>query len=452
MMLLTAMLLPGCSATDFSKFKVKDINQYSALGYRTGNIGKSSTKRRINSIKYQNLWHDINSYYSDSPFYLSAMLDDNITNIEFDNGDNSGSYPICSYMNFPGFVGFVGGNFRADLINNEYVLYDYFKENHLTYLKDHSTYLLSKGTVKIYDITNMLAYDDTNGDWRDIYMFGGTKIHYLYLSTFKFPDQENKFFMTLSENTGSLDIQSNDMLTYYLNEYSDNILIDKYGNLIIMASNHEQAITKIFTWEQKILDVQDHVWLDNVLNQFMYHSESDDSYYFLDDNNEFIKHDYQVTAELRPGTGCPTPADGLIYSSPTKQIYNIGNNDFTIVDITGDYSYSKRVESYDFYRDLKGYNIRNLAEDSGGYNYEVTKIDLVTNETTVLKMTFDGVDILEVKEITMDDEGYIIVKGYDTSYKKFEGYMDETSQYPNLNQKPRIIISTQSTSIVYIVE
>lgn len=54
-MLLTAMLLSGCSSNagsvDFSNLKVKDISQYSALGYRTKSKNGNANKKSRNNIK-----------------------------------------------------------------------------------------------------------------------------------------------------------------------------------------------------------------------------------------------------------------------------------------------------------------------------------------------------------------------------------------------------------------
>lgn len=200
--------------------------------------------------------------------------------------------------------------------------------------------------------------------------------------------------------------------------------IDEYGNFILDDN-------KVYTWDGKAIDSPYKLQKNTVLERILYYSESDDSYYFLEEDNTFTKHDYLVVIDpdfgtLNPGTIYVPSSRQPIWSSSTRKIYQVADKtEFIVAAIKDDYSYSVEKKSFDCYANLKGYNIKNTEDASEKKDYTIIETDMKTGEEKTLNLKFDGKGIMEIDEVKVDDEGFITIKGYDTDYKKFEGYLDE---------------------------
>lgn len=472
--------ITGCSSEDdlyreyeqnmqklLSGAKVKDIDEYSQLGYVSVKNDNKQTKGRKNRVSSKEL-------LSDNYFYLAGMVGEELRGLSLDGGNDLWDVPILCYAYLGNFIGFTPvsyGSYGYDVTTKceEDICrsgYPFFSFTGSGYFDSGGgiEYLLSKKSGKIYNIK--LSYDNQNNRYLDGVSFGrlitGSEVLYGLCRPVE-GDQilDKTYWATITEENEQLKIEKSKMLEFIsdkLNVYGDELFCyDKYGNILkSRAYFYDNCVIgdTIYGYNQKELecDLEGHLSYGYEPYTQTIYTYCDGSFYTLE-GLEFKKYDNVIFGYGFEG-GIDTVEQEYVpylshyfYYGDDNGDYKVGydpeqyyyTDNYQVISgeayTYGDYllqsgSLYRKTGEYTFiYLDRKG-----IADSTSSSQYVLRDqyIYYITNDYKLIKYDFIE-DIsttintqgYKIKILREDSLGNIIVSGYDSSFDEFTGYLDE---------------------------
>lgn len=500
LLVMAAPLMQGCdNASPLENYadkirqtlansNVRDIKNYSALGYVEKKEDKSGAKGRKNKISHQ--------ANSSNPYYLAGLVDGTVKGLDFSSGESSWNIPIEVYVDLGGFIGFSPEGYGAEThVLNGYVGYGINTGSYDFQIQ----YLLSKKTGKIYSNDNIAR---GGIDLKDF--ISGSEVLYAKIIDGSGSDSEN--WATIIEENNQLVITKNNMLKLISDQIPES-KGDKFGNILVG--------NRVYAYNQTVItfDVDPEAALDYDPYMGIIFTYANDSFYVLNGlefekyDNIIFGYDFPEYDTNRSRYGYCIDEDGKYFIAHDEE----GLNSFEpeqlykkTIDEREDSKYNEETGSYEsflcsyeryemiegfcarpflskeyeltasddyvitqgngaghvyfpffnMYRKLDTYTYANLTvnlpaqlRDGVEYyafrnkycyyvdsSYNLMKYDFksavfpnetISEETGKSQIDTQGYQIKTIKE---DWAGNLVVEGYDSTFNEFTGYLDENDK------------------------
>ena len=400
---------------------------------------------------------------------MAGMIKGEVKGFEFENGSNSWNVPIEFFADYGDFVAFTpdyssddtseisseGGNKGQHMLN--YVSgFGLGKDN------NYYEYLLSKKSGKIYQVYDNYDSDDSV-EFNIFKYIPGSEILYANIEKKETGEQ---YWAIISEENDQLKITKSNMLEFLSNDYGDisedDCYFDKYGNALKGYEVYGYNQKKIQAGFVPGLSVQYNDYLGIIYRYF------DGSFYVLE-GLEFKKYDDIIFGYLFSFTG-HEPSNYCYYLNENGD-YEIHHDENESYDSSTLYAfdgknegmnndsfkkgYMKDVHVYEDYHVVsenifgEGYG---LFKKTGEYTYVPLKrsgLTSLNDEAPIFRDNFvyclNGSDLTkydfvndstikidcgdyQIKKISEDSRGNIVLTGYDPSFKEFKGYLNEDDE------------------------
>lgn len=437
-----------------SNAKIKDIESYSQLGY----ISKTSPSSKRNGRK--------NAYrtekWSKTQFYLAGMIGDDVVGLDLSNGNSFWDVPISIFSDLGNFIGF------SPEYSTDKESYDLKQVKGVGLDGDeiHETgdYLLSKKTGKIYKCNDynehLLQYVGLLSNS----FINGEKVLYGF-----YQGEGDGYWAMITEENEQLAIKKSGMLNFLIDGhflYQYGYYFDKYGNVL---TGSDQLIGTIYGYDQKILTTNIEVDMPYGYEPFTntiytYH----DSCFYVLDGLEFKKYDniifgysfgddgryfYYADEQGKYKVGYDEKNASHSHNSIYQErVSSDGNTYFDVKEEESLYGAYEGIEgskdSLTFYGNccLVG---GALYEKLGEYTYLKVLRDIPSCSSYVRRdqymyyledYKFMKYNVIEDTTIEIDAQGYqiktmsedqygnIVLTGYDSSFNEFTGYLSENDE------------------------
>lgn len=422
---------------------------------------------------------------SSSAFYLAGLVGDEIKGLDLSSGESSWNFPISAYADLGQFIAFatesyddfekhkMDGNqfdYTCAIRNGSGVLTsDIYKEFDAPFMQNG--YLLSKKTGNIY---NGCQYSPLGGseNWSLSNFILGDNVLY---ASYSYENGRNGYWAIISEENGKLKIKKSDMLDFISDNLSDNKIgrlhVDKYGNIQVdnniygynqktivpdfgedLVIDHDSYLGVFYTFyngDFYILNGLEFQKYDGVIfgsrlddSDAKYYFDATSHYYYCVDDNGNYSIGYDESEEYRTRyvysvnesgykliidlmtSGFPSGNkkimaeidDYILLSYPSK------NNGYTLIRSFGVYTYL--VQDRKILNTINAKEYDNVVRSNYiyyvGEDYKLMKYDYIKDSEEAVE-TYG----YQIKTITTDGVGNIVLTGYDSSFKEFTGYLDE---------------------------